>query len=200
MLRRRIPSSILMIAVLLPLLLLGACFPVPLGDPEKATADPRYVGAWLWDSEDAKHMVLIRPWDTRTYIVLLLTVDSDPDEGESAYSEIVLKGWLTEVKGNVFLSLEDVRAMARPSREEKNNKYWALKLNLAGDVLTATGLNPSFPPFEAVPSSAELERLVNEHWDNPQMWATPIQAQRASQAEREAFDKLAVRAATRPVR
>jgi hypothetical protein len=144
--------------------------------------------------------VLIRPWDKRTYIVLLLTVDSDPGAGESAYSELVLKGWLTEVNGSVFLSLQDVRAMARPSLEEQDDKYWALKLDLAGDILTATGLNPSFPPFEAVPSSEELERLVVEHWENPQMWATALEARRASRAEREAFDELAARAATRPVR
>lgn len=48
-------------------LVLTACLPAPVGDPEKSRVDERLNGIW-YDAKQ-KHFWIFRPWDKRTWLV-----------------------------------------------------------------------------------------------------------------------------------
>ena len=183
---QRTRAPILWIVAIGSLFALSSCLPVPLGDPEKSKTDAAYVGAWTWDDDNERHLVVLRPWDERTYYVRLLTLSHQP--GKKKAEQSVMKGWLTTINGQAMLTLQDAEKLATLPGEDEKQEYLILKLNLADDRLIATSLDPSFPPFEVVRSAEELERLVSQHMDNPKMWASEsLNTRRATKQDREAF-------------
>jgi hypothetical protein len=62
-------------SISLPVLLsLLACLPTPIGDPEKSRIDPSLSGMWVMDDEG---IVLIEPYDKRTWLVTLVATSLD---------------------------------------------------------------------------------------------------------------------------
>jgi hypothetical protein len=84
------------------MLVVTACLDLstPIGDPEKAWADPRVSGVWLSGQpvpgEGNPHIWIFEPWDSRTWLIALITFsgsageDADGDEptGEPPGSEV----------------------------------------------------------------------------------------------------------------
>lgn len=170
---------------LLALLVLASCLPVGLGDPEKSKAQEKYASQWTWETAQTRHLVMLEPWDARTYAMRLITVSSRP--GEKRAEDGVLKAWLTDIDGQTLMTLEAIPGVTGET-SKSDKRFLVLKLNLTGDRLIATTINPSFPPFESVVSSEELERLIRQHLDNPAAWAEEaISAHRASAEEVKAI-------------
>ena len=65
----------LVVVVLMGLMGLAGCLPVPLGDPARSKADSRFFGVWEW-RDGRVHRAVIRPWDERTFVVDVLTGDT----------------------------------------------------------------------------------------------------------------------------
>lgn len=64
--------------VSLPVILgLLACLPVPLGDPEKSRIDPDLSGMWIMDGES---IVLMEPFDKRSWLLTMANLINDVDE------------------------------------------------------------------------------------------------------------------------
>ena len=182
--------SALAVTFLLPFaLLIASCLPVPLGDPAASKVEDAYAGAWLWEADDdSRHLVVLRPWDGRTYYVRMITLSHKP--GNKKAELAVMKGWLTKVKEETFLTLQDAEDLSTLPGEDEEKVYVTMKLNLVDERLLATLLDPSFPPFEVLRSPEELARLIEQHIDNPEMWVdTPMTARRATKDDREAFEE-----------
>lgn len=182
---RRLP----LIAVIAVIgLALVSCLPVPLGDPEQSRVHQKYVGAWMWRDDDESHVAILRPWDSRTYALHLIDFTGTPQQpGEIEHS--VLKGWLTEVGGETFLTLQSMESLAEvPGAAEDEKIYLICRLMLDGDRLVATSLNPSYPLFEHLRSSEELARIISQNMADPQMFASePIDARRVAEGELESL-------------
>jgi hypothetical protein len=167
-----------------------ACLPVPLGDPAKAVADARYVGAWQWKEGDRNHVTTIRSWDDRTYVVDIMMF-----EGELASptpkGRLVYKGWLADVKGKTFLNLQQIEFLTGLPGEKREKYFMIAKLELSGDQLTATGLDGGYEPFKTITTTTDLEKVVGEKMDDAKMWAKPIVAKKLGQDQMDALEKLA---------
>jgi len=71
-------SGLLIAVVSVPLFMsLLACLPVPIGDPEKSRIDPELSGVWIDPNEPM--MVLIEPYDKRTWLVTIAEYDLDAE-------------------------------------------------------------------------------------------------------------------------
>ena len=172
---------------MLACLLLCSCLKVPLGDPEKSKVEQRYAGAWLWENPEARHLIVLQSWDARTYYVRMIALSDDV--GKRKAEMTVMKGWLTRVGAETFLTLQDAESLSSLPGEDEEKIYAVMKLNQLDDRLIATPLNASFPPFEVVRSPEELHQMIEQHMDNPAMWAEdPIEAVRASPEQRKAFE------------
>lgn len=171
------------------ILALVSCLPVALGDPERAKADPKYVGAWLWSDGDTSNVAIVRPWDAKTYAVHTISF-TGPLEQPKVNDRNFFKGWLAEVKGETFLNLQPVETLASLPGEKRDTVYLVAKLKLEGERLTATGLDPSYERFKGLKSSDELERLIIQQSQDPKMWTKPIEARRLGATEMDTLENL----------
>lgn len=176
-------------ALLLPLMMLCSCLPVPLGDPEKSAADAKYLGAWTWaEGGGVTNVVVIRPWDARTYVVDVMAYTGDTS-APVPKMRIVYKAWLTNVKGYPFITMAPIDTLTgQPANNQR--KYLVAMLTLERDQLTATGLDAQYGKFKDVATPTQLEKVITENFDDVKMWAKPITATKLNEGGSPDLDKL----------
>jgi len=66
-----------------------ACLKAPIGDPETSKLDPKLTGVWLGKDGDEFGMLVLQPFDKRTYLVgwFESESDEDPDKAEDPEKE-----------------------------------------------------------------------------------------------------------------
>jgi len=171
------------------LLTLCSCLPVPLGNPDKSTAEAKYLGAWTYAEAGQTTVVVIRPWDARTYLVdaLIYTGDSSAPVPKI---RTTFKGWLTTVKGYPFLTLQPIDTLsATPTNTPR--KYLIAMLTLEGDQLTGTPLDYQYPKFADIGTATQLEKTVADNFDDVKMWVKPIVATKLNEGANPNIEKLA---------
>jgi len=83
---RRSLGGLLMFIIMAPFLIcVLACLDAPIGDPETSRVDPKLTGVWLGKIEDDLTLLVLQPFDKRTYLVGWFWPESDVDaeEGEN---------------------------------------------------------------------------------------------------------------------
>ena len=102
----------------LPLVILSlsltACVDHPIGDPEASKVDERYSGVWLRQDDKEHTLLVIRPYDARTYLVNMLAYTLEMDTTDPVKTEEKIKpeghqlykAWLTPIGDVPFLTLE----------------------------------------------------------------------------------------------
>ena len=172
------------------LLGLAACLPVPLGDPAKSKADSRFAGVWEW-RDGRVHRAIIRPWDERTFVVDVLSGDLAEDGSTKPRARDIYKGWLTEVKGQTFMTLQPVETTGMVNGDARQSYYLVARVKIEGPTLTAMALDPEFKKLKDAPDREALERIVAENIDDPKLLNTaPIVATRWSVDQMKGLEKL----------
>jgi hypothetical protein len=166
---------------------LSSCVGVPVGDPEKSKADSRFVGVWEW--RDAQlNRAIIRAWDQKTYVIDICSgVDTGTLQPRSRY---VYKAWLTDIKGQTFLTMQPADLVGMMNGDQRPKYYIVAKVKLEGTTLTAQGLNTEFPKLKFVATSAALEQVIAENIDDPKLYTTPIVATKWTPEQMKGLDKL----------
>ena len=161
----------LLVALMLAGLLgVAACLPVPLGDPAKSKADSRYFGVWEW--RDARvYRAIIRPWDERTFAIDVLTgeIGDDPATTKPKARD-VYKGWLTEVKGQTFLTMQPIETLGMVNGDPRQSYYIVTKVKLDGATMTATPVSNEYEKIRDVKSAAALEKVIADNIDDPKLF------------------------------
>ena len=83
---RRSLGGLLMFLIMAPFLVcVLACLKAPIGDPETSKVDSKLSGVWLGEIEDDLTLLVLQPFDKRTYLIGWFGPDSDEDtdEGEN---------------------------------------------------------------------------------------------------------------------
>jgi hypothetical protein len=129
-------GGLLLALVLMPFLLgILACLPVPAGNPEKSRIDPTMSGIWIGYSEGDATLLVLDPYDKRSWLLSGFGLEADqdmvsdeskePDDSEtkpempplqwlSSDSNMqikiagvgIYKAWLTRIKGIPFITWE----------------------------------------------------------------------------------------------
>ena len=70
-----------------------ACLDAPIGDPETSKLNPKLTGVWLGKIEDDLTLLVLQPFDKRTYLVgwFMSESDEDADKGENPEKEALQK-------------------------------------------------------------------------------------------------------------
>lgn len=187
LLRRR---GTLVAVALAGMLGLAACLPVPLGDPAKSKADSRFFGVWEW--RDARvNRAVIRPWDEHTFIVDVLTGDLVEDGNIRPRERNVFKGWLTDLKGQTFLTLQPIETAGMLNGDSRQAYYITTRVKLEGTTLTAMALDPEFKKLKEARDRDALEKVVTENIDDPKLFTTtPVVATRWTVEQMKGLEKL----------
>lgn len=150
------------------LVVIAGCLKMPLGDPEKSTMDPKFVGTWMKrDDNGSVNLWHVQPWDARTYLVINQTARPDGAGGWERGSMSISKGWLTDVKGATFGTLHVL------SEADNETPYAVVRLELATDTLTVRGVKPDVVNEREVKTEPELRKLIEDNLDREELYLEP---------------------------
>jgi hypothetical protein len=159
-LRTRSPLVALLGTAPLVVVILGlaACVKHPVGDPEKSKVDPKLAGAWLFKDENGNTLMILRPYDARTYFVQCLTY-AEKNGAVEANEQMSFKAWLTDIRGAAFLCMEPLTPHHFLGLESEKPPYWVFKTELTGGGLSLRMLDDR-GPVKAAKDSRELEAVI----------------------------------------
>jgi hypothetical protein len=160
--RFRLPHlRTLFLAVLLSII--AGCLSIPLGDPEQSVIDAKLLGWWQATQTDGgKHeLVLLQAYDARTYLVWDMHYAGDADNIEPDGSALVMKGWLTPIRGKRFMTLK----LMNPSQELQDNKekdrYVVMRIDESSDGLHLKAIADKFVADCATPEALKAKIAAN---------------------------------------
>jgi hypothetical protein len=185
---RRSFAGLAIAAPLVPLLLaLLACLPFPIGDPEHSQVDPGLTGAWIGENEHGPEVLVLRPYDSRTWLVLALGASGDPEVGKEPQPAAsadakdpgallarmldprsdmegvsLYKAWLTTLGGRRFLCLEPLTAITNEGHFQAEVWIVASADTPAAEELTLRWPADK-PPWADVKTKEEAEALLRTH-------------------------------------
>ncbi|MCS7033274.1 MAG: hypothetical protein NZ561_04660 [Phycisphaerae bacterium] len=174
-----------LLATLLLAVALGGCLKFPLGDPETSRVDPSFNGVWFKRGE-AGEVVLwsVQPFDSRCYLIINYTARPDGGGGWERGGFSVSKGWLSQIKGRTFLTMQ---AMTNAPADAP---YVVALIEREGETIVARGIKPDFVKENAVESADAFARLVEANVDNPAMYLDPDRYEKTGDADAETVQTI----------
>lgn len=175
MLKRRSLWLSLLTTVPLIVVIFGltGCVKHPVGDPEKSKVDPRFVGAWSATDQSAGMLMIMRPYDSRTYLVNLFEFQKSTKriepKGRADY-----KAWLTPIGGETFITMKPLR-FAQFTGDEDETWYIVAKLSVVGDSIHLRIVNADAGTVKNARNRRELEAVVTKHSESDSLYLKPIQ-------------------------
>lgn len=149
--------------------MLAGCLPFPLGDPQTSKVDPKLAGHWMSDDSDRPMIVSVYPFDEHTYVVE--SRDYQKENGKlERQGHAVWKGWLTEVKGKTFLTLDPL-VQHLPSNEDGKKAYPVFRIDPQAGKIGVRRVNEDFEPMKQVKNAREEADLIAKEIDNPALYA-----------------------------
>lgn len=185
--KTRLSTALVGGGVLLAVIVAG-CLPYPLGDPAQSKIDPRLAGHWFYDDQERPMIVTVFPFDAHAYVVE--TRDYRKDAGKlELQGRTLFKGWLTDIQGKTFLTLDPLAQHLESNQNEKK-AYPVLRIEEAGEQLTTRRVNEDFEPMKQVKSTKEEAALIAKEIDNSALYAGPPTTFRRldPQRDKEIFD------------
>jgi hypothetical protein len=186
------------------LLVLMACLPVPIGDPEKSRIDPELSGVWLVpaDRDSQGELWLLEPYDARTWLVSVVQTSADKapaQAGSAATSPAIglarlerddaqlqldlFKGWLTTIKSARFLVLEPKLSVDAESGM-KPTLWLAFRIALpAPETLELRLVNSEHPELKNVETTQQAESVIGRHLEDPKLYDDARSLTRVAQSD-----------------
>ena len=172
---RSLLLSLVTVGPLLVVILgLTACVKHPVGDPEKSKVDPKYSGVWLFkESTGGGSLLVMRPYDSRTYYANILSYDDEGDEIEPS-ERMNFKAWLTSIGGETFITMEPIGCAHFAGVSEKP-PYLVGKMSLVDGAIHLRLVNGEEEPAESAKDSRELEAVIAKHVDSDALYIDDTQ-------------------------
>jgi hypothetical protein len=218
--RHRSRAGILLILALMPLLLgVLACLPVPVGDPEKSRIDPAMSGIWIQQDGIDPVMVVLDPYDKRTWLLshIELSVGQDPEpavasetganEAESETTPLNLlhpdykppikiervsfyKSWLTRIKGVTFITWESKNVS--DTLPGKDPGYWLVfRVRQSGDeLLYMDEFDYEIDGLGKVKTRKEAEKIIRRHVNEPEFYKPSATLHKVAESDYETVARL----------
>lgn len=166
---------------------LTACVDHPIGDPEASKVDERYVGVWSGKLGDDRELLVIRPYDARTYLIHTLAYVEEtgsefpanwgksvkPLKNTRGSAHTVYKAWVTPIGDVPFLTMEEIALEHVCGLSEQTN-YFLARLKLDEGVLTWQLVNGGSALATPAKNGPELEKIVREHRDAKDLYLPDV--------------------------
>jgi len=164
--KRSTPFAVLGLCALAAILV--GCLPFPLGDPQKSKVDPKLAGHWMSEDSDRPMIVSVYPFDDHTYVVESREYQKD-NGALQRQNHTVWRGWLSEIKGKTFLTLDPL-VQHLPSTEDAKKVYPLLRIQFEGEKIRIRRVNEDFEAMKQVKSAQEEQDLIAKEIDNPSLY------------------------------
>ena len=164
---RLLPGLIAALVVSIIFGLVG-CLPFPLGDPEKSQIDPKLGGFWSAGEGEDKEVVALFPFDQHTYVLEDVKFKKQDDKWQPQGPPQIFKAWLTQMKGQRFMTLEYLQQRLATSSDQK--AYPVLRVTIEKDGIQVRAVSSDFEPMKKVKSGADVEAVISKELDNPDLY------------------------------
>ena len=196
----RSSAGLLLTLVLVPVLLgVMACLPVPVGNPDKSRIDPTMSGVWIGQLDGDATIMVLDPYDKRTWLLTLIALDTgqdeqseketrteanepetetsllqllDPDRGNQIKMDGIgiYKTWLTKIKGVSFMTWE-TKALSETLPEMVPEFWWVFRVRRSGDdILYLDQFDITVDGLDKVETRKEAEKIIRRHLDDPEFF------------------------------
>jgi len=181
-----------LLLTLVLLAVLTSCLPVPVGDPEKSRVDPGLSGAWrVAGAEDGQLLMVMDPWDKRTWLVTLIGLTAADDNvagdgsgaGPAGDAQVpfkaanadtfrveslgVYKCWLTRIGGETFMTWE-TKTLSETLPGMTAKQWWVFRFRKSGDdAFYLDKFDYSIDGLDEVTTRKEAEKIIRRHVDDP---------------------------------
>jgi len=172
---RTILGVLLFLPLAAVLLVTFACLPAPVGDPEQSKVDPALNGAWSAQKDDDKLLVLVRPWDARTYFIQYM--ENKKKDGKDENQGLHFKAWLTTLGGQSFIVCEPIdRFDFVPGFLDQNDKpFWIVgRVEVGTDSMTFRMVNSDSPLMKDLSTREQLEAAITANVDKNELYSDAI--------------------------
>lgn len=174
-----------------------ACLKTPVGNPERASVDPRLTGIWLsgnpGPSESAAMIWIFEPYDARTWLVTVVelgnarvyttsTAAQSPlgvdvlhilaalqEHPPHAASTTLFKSWLTELGGRTFL-VQEPKAGPTHKGEFQPDVWFIYRVQLQGTRLLLHQVKESTEHLDQATSRTKAEQIIARHATEPSFY------------------------------
>ncbi len=103
----------------------------------------------------------------------------------------VYKAWLTEVKGQSFLTLQPIETLGMVNGDTRQPYYLVARVKIEGTTLTAMAVSGDYEKIKGVQTTAALEKVIAENLDDPKLFqANPIAATKWTVDQMKGLEKL----------
>lgn len=165
---RSMPLSFLTVLPMLVVILgLTACFKHPVGDPEKSKVDPKFAGAWC--GEDPSSYLILRPYDSRTYIIHHFEFEENKGKIQP-HSREDFKGWLTVIGGETFLTMEPL-SFEEFLGDDEAATYWVAKFTLVDNSIHMLLLDDQNKLLKESENQREFEAAIEKQLKSKSLYA-----------------------------
>jgi hypothetical protein len=92
----------------------------------------------------------------------------------------MFRGWVSTIAGQTFLSLETYSVPMLQNPDAMNNRYIVARINLDEEQVRVRGINPEFLKGQSTNGPQDLEKLIQDNLENPQLYAQELVYQKVT--------------------
>jgi hypothetical protein len=190
-------GGLLLALVLMPFLLgILACLPVPTGNPEKSRIDPTMSGIWIGYSEGDATLLVLDPYDKRTWLISYFNFSTTPDSDSKASDESagdssaegfsniellrknrleiesvgIYKGWLTKIKSERFINWES-KTLTNTLPDMVPEAWWVFRVRQGSDgIMRFDLIDPDHEEFDDFKTRSQAEKFIRRHMNDPEFF------------------------------
>ncbi|MDB5171707.1 MAG: hypothetical protein JWM97_1525 [Phycisphaerales bacterium] len=175
-------------AIALFSLALVGCHTVPLGDPDKSTADAKLAG-W-WGPEKPGMLIHVFPYDKHTYVMTCYGYEFDGDKIKPQ-SQFTTKAWHTSVAGMDLITAKIINPeWDLTAGKDVDARYSYYRITRTDDAVEVRALDIDFLKDTKTP--AELEKKIADNAKNPQLFGKnePAKLTRVPDSKKDDMKKV----------
>ncbi|GIW75263.1 MAG: hypothetical protein KatS3mg104_0326 [Phycisphaerae bacterium] len=161
------------------MLMATGCLPTYVGDPETAVVDPKLIGLWHRQDETGNDVWAVHRMNDHNYLIQSYRVENSADK-RVIRSSLMFRGWVSTIAGQTFLSLETYSVPMLQNPDAMNNRYIVARINLDEEQVRVRGINPEFLKGQSTNGPQDLEKLIQDNLENPQLYAQELVYQKVT--------------------
>lgn len=176
--------------ILLGLMLMAAgCLPTYVGNPETAVIDPELIGLWHRGDEKGDDLWAVHRMNEHNYLIQSYRVEKVSDI-PVIRSSLMCRGWVSSIAGQTFLSLETYSIPTLQDTSSAKNRYIVARISLDEEQIHVRGIDPEFLKGKSVNRPQDLEKLIQDNLENPQLYAQEVVYQKVTSKNRDALKSV----------
>jgi hypothetical protein len=180
--RRTLLAIVLMVPMFALMIVMMGCLPVPVGDPDNSTPDEALNGAWIQREDDKETLYMVQSYDKHTHLVRYYNFKRNGDAIEAG-DHGAYRGWITQIAGVAFLTLEPKPLPEAWGEKDSNPKWIVGKYRIDGPSVIYNMVKADAEQIKNAANRSEAEAVLAANANNAALFGDSTSFRKASRDE-----------------